>query len=433
MSKSRFDTEYLKWLQQLDVEEDDTVWEEIQNELDFIETWDYISGELDRINPPIRKITTKSYIKIVAAAAVAILLILASVNYFGEHVNQPPVHTEIIKTEEKLIENEINTTPEINKEQKTEDIVQKELLASAPATPVTPTTPVTPVTPVTPTTPATMSVRETTGYIAEVESVPFSEKEENKDTFERFEEYGITEIPDQQFRIQNLFAISIRDLSPGIITPDISLAGSSGSTGPFLSISDVGFSYSYKNTWLLNYETKNGLNPTKLGNTLLTFHQDLGILSTVAIRGQHFIGLEFLWRSGTGQKYQQYINASYVDRNIKLDYVKLQAYYIWDHRRIPGQTIIGGYTAKLKLAEDTRGKVTFNVNDEYRNLDYGLLLGYQFNIPLKNRIFISPGFRVTCDFINIYEGYAEAFNPFKKTNNIAAGINLSISYRLPQQ
>ena len=50
MSKSRFDTEYLKWLQQLDVEEDDAVWEEIQNELDFIETG-IIYPRIDRINP----------------------------------------------------------------------------------------------------------------------------------------------------------------------------------------------------------------------------------------------------------------------------------------------------------------------------------------------------------------------------------------------
>ena len=89
MSKSKFEIEYLNWLQQLDVEEDDTVWEEIQGELDFVETWDYISYELDRINPPVRKIVTKSYIKIIAAAAAVILLILASVNYFSEHVNQP--------------------------------------------------------------------------------------------------------------------------------------------------------------------------------------------------------------------------------------------------------------------------------------------------------------------------------------------------------
>ncbi len=111
MSIDKFDIEYLKWLQQLDVEEDDSVWEEIQNELDFIETWDYISHELDRINPPVRKIVIRPYIKIAAAAAAAILLILFSVNYFGGHINQPLIHTEIAKSGEKLIAKEINTTP----------------------------------------------------------------------------------------------------------------------------------------------------------------------------------------------------------------------------------------------------------------------------------------------------------------------------------
>ena len=414
MSINKFNIEYLKWLQQLDVEEDDSVWEEIQNELDFIETWDYISRELDKINPPVRKLVIKPYIKIAAAAAAAILLILVSVNYFREQINQPLIHTKITKSGEKLIEKEISTTPEINKEKLTltEDLVQKEILTSVPATPATP---------------ATISGQKSSGYFSEVKSVAFSE---NKDNFERFEEYGITEIQNQQFRIKDLFVSDPGDLSLKPITHDLPVAKSGRKSEPFLHLADVGVFYSYKNTWLLNYETKNGLNPKKLGNTLLTFHQDIGILSTIAIKDQHFIGLEFLWRSGTGQKYQQYINASYVDRSIKLDYLKLQAYYIWDHRSIPGQIIIGGYTAKLNMAEDTQGEVTFNVSDKYRNSDYGLLLGYQFDLPLNNRISISPGFRVNCDFINIYEENGWAFNPFKKTNNLAACINISISYRL---
>lgn len=414
MSIDKFDIEYLKWLQQLDVEEDDSVWEEIQNELDFIETWDNISRELDRINPPVRKIVIRPYIKIAAAAAAAILLILFSVNYFGGQINQPLIHTEIAKSGEKLIAKEINTTPEINKEEltPTEDLVKKEISASVPASPVT------------------ISGRKTSGYFTEVKSVAFSEKKENEDTLEKFEEYGITEIQNQQFRIKDLFVSDPDDLSLKPITLDLPVAKSERKSEPFLHLADVGAFYSYKNTWLLNYETRNGLNPKKLGNTLLTFHQDIGILSTIAIKNQHFIGLEFLWRSGTGQNYQQYINASYVDRSIKLDYLKLQAYYIWDHRSIPGQIIIGGYTAKLNLAEDTQGEVTFNVSDKYRNSDYGLLLGYQYDLPLSNRISISPGFRVNCDFINIYEENGWAFNPFKKTNNLAACINISISYRL---
>lgn len=411
MSKSKFDTEYLKWLQQLDAEDDGTVWEEIQGELDFVETWDYISCELDRIYLPIRRTGAKSYVKIISVAAAVILLMLASVNYFNEHVNQPPVNSIKISAEEKLIEKDINTTSEIKQEVHTEDLVQKSSLIPGPVP---------------------RSAQEISSYQTEVKSIAFSEKKENEDSLESVEEYGRAGIQKQQFEINNLLVSNAGELSALIISPDLGLTGSGRTSGPFLRIAEVGVVYGYKNTWLLNYETKNGLDPKKLGNTLLTFHQDMGLLSTIAIKDHQFIGLEFLWRSETGQKYQQYINASYVDRNINLNYVKLQAYYIWDHRNIPGQTIIGGYIAKLRLAEEVQGMVTFNVSEKYRNSAYGLLLGYQFNMPLKNRMFISPGFRVSYDFINIFESDAGTVNPFKKTNNFTAGINISISYRLFQ-
>jgi len=176
-------------------------------------------------------------------------------------------------------------------------------------------------------------------------------------------------------------------------------------------------------------ETENGLNPTKLGNTLLTFHQDMGVFSTIAFNDRPLIGLEFYWRSETGQNYQQYINASYVDRSIRLNYFKLQAYYIWNHRDIPGQTIAGAYVGKLKMAEDVQGMVTINVEDKFRNSRFGLLLGYQFNIPLKNKIFISPGLRVTYDPANAYERNSADSNPFKKTSQLAACINIGVSYK----
>ncbi len=434
MSSNKFDTDYLKWLQQLDVEEDDTVWEKIQDELDFIETWDNISSELDRINPPTHRLVSKPYINYISAAAAVILLLLASVFYFREYVKNP-IQSEPILAEEKQIEKEINTSSEINREDHSEDSASesrsgqevsafhgkakkeyRSVLFSENK--------------------ENIDNKETAQYIKTAEDIENKEitgnidEKGNEYASERIEKPGIAEIQNLRPEIKDLLASNAGDLSSAVITPDLPVTGSGRTSKPFLRISDVGVSYSYKNTWLLNYETINGLNPRKLGNTLLTFHQDMGVLSTIAIKDHHNIGLEFFWRSETGQKYQQYIDASYVNRNIKLDYFKFQSYYIWDHRSIPGRIIIGGYIGKLKMAVDVQGGIMFNVNDRYRNLDYGLLLGHQYNMLLKNKIFISPGFRVNYDFINIYQGDVEAFNPFKKTNKLAACINIAISYRL---
>ena len=51
MTSDKFDIDYNKWLRQVEVGEDDSVWNEIQDELDLIETWDNISAHLDVVAP----------------------------------------------------------------------------------------------------------------------------------------------------------------------------------------------------------------------------------------------------------------------------------------------------------------------------------------------------------------------------------------------
>jgi hypothetical protein len=201
------------------------------------------------------------------------------------------------------------------------------------------------------------------------------------------------------------------------------------SSGISFRVAEVGLVYGYKNTWLLNHETINGLNPKKLGNTLPTFHQDIGVSSSFELNNRHMFGLEFLWKSETGQNYQQYINASFVDRNIKLDYIKLQAFYFRENNKLPGQAIVGGYFARLKMAEEQQSITRFNVKDSYSDIDYGLLAGYQLSFALKNKIIFNPGIRVSYDLGNIFKGDDIIPGQFKKTRNLAASFNLSLSYR----
>ena len=407
MSKSKFDKEYLKWLQQLDVEDDNSIWENIEDELDFIETWSHISSELDKAKPATRRIAIKPYRRYIAAAAAILLLIITSVYFLREYIN-PHSGPDPLLTEGINKEKETYTESDINQEAHPLDSIQK--------------TAVVPV-------PATRFAGTAAGRAGKVKPLPSSDRKENYDIVDRKEEYLIAGINYQQSGLPDLYVNHAGELAPLDISTDPGVVKSDKRSGPVIRISDVGASYSYKNTWLLNYETKNGLNPTKLGNTLLTFHQDMGVFSTIAFNDRPLIGLEFYWRSETGQNYQQYINASYVDRSIRLNYFKLQAYYIWNHRDIPGQTIVGAYVGKLKMAEDIQGMVTINVEDKFRNSRFGLLLGYQLNIPLKNKIFISPGLRVTYDPTNAYEINSADSNPFKKTNQLAACINIGVSYK----
>ena len=70
-----FDREYLEWLQQLDADDGDSVWEAIENELDLIETWSRIDMELNRVLPQRKKIIPLEFLKVAGVAAAILLMI----------------------------------------------------------------------------------------------------------------------------------------------------------------------------------------------------------------------------------------------------------------------------------------------------------------------------------------------------------------------
>ena len=407
MSRNVFDRKYRKWLQQLDVNDADSVWEAVEDQLDLVETWDRINTELDRVKPQRKRIIPLPFLRIMEVAAAILILVLIPLLYLKEQDNN--ISGPALSHAEKAHTPDETLTP------------SGEALASSGEV-------------LTPPGRAAHSQGETVARYGETPSptaetvllpdgtVPAPEKTDPSP--------GRTVIKSLEPVITSLTGISTGDKTDLIASVIETTVPSKKTSGPFFRIHDAGLMYSYKNTWLLNYETRNGLNPAKLGNTLPTFHHDLGITSTLVLKEKHDIGLELLLMSETGQNYQQYINASYVNRKITLNYFKLQAWYMWKHRKIPGSTIAGIYFARLGMAEEIQGDLKFSVRDDYRNHDYGLVLGYRLDVPLFNNIVMYPGIRFNYNLMNIFEGHTGTANIFKTTNNFTAGINVAFTYGL---
>lgn len=415
MSSSKFDIEYKKWLHQIDEEPDKSVWNNIRDELDFIETWDNIESELDKKLPTRQKNRKLVYIPAMAAAIAAIILMISGP--FGL-LQSPP-------------DAPINHAPREFAQQLTDSM----MVIDSTYIPRVETVPVVPENYFD----ASRSLAiGTERDLVTPRITPPEERisREVKAPFEN-EEMFIPESRRLKFKMDNQFSPAdgriqltnkiTNDLSEETIThsmPEIFEKEAS-----FISLADIGMVYGYKNTWLINHETRNGLDPKKLGNTLVTFNRDMGISSTWAIKGKPFLGIEFLWNSATGQKYQQYIDARFVERDINLDYTRLQAMYIYDYARIPGQLLLGGYVARLNLGEETRGDVTFDVSQNYNKLDYGLLAGYQVNVNLHDRIVITPGIRGSYNLVNMFKGDGNVPDHFKTTKNFTTGFSFALSYR----
>jgi hypothetical protein len=409
MTRSRFDIEYNKRLQQVNVGEDDSVWNEIQDELDFIETWDNISAKLDVIKPQKGRVIPMRLLRVIAASAAVILIMFLPVRYFIEQANQPIPLSELSIEDDKkevIISDDQNPLIEINEGA---ELNQRTVYEMPPSKNL-----------------YEESVATSSSSEVIIAIIDSKDSESTANITEELELLRIQNIP---FDTNTLIA-SNNALPPfSKVTEFNYIPEPSKSSVISIRVVDVGLMYGYKNTWLLNHETRNGLNPSKLGAALPTFHQDIGLTSSLEINNRHLFGLEFLWKSEAGQNYQQYINASYVERNINLDYQKLQSFYVWRNKKIPGQVIIGGYFARLTLAEEIQDKTRFSVDDRYSDLDYGLLTGYQLNIALRNRIIIKPSVRVSYNLVNIFEGDDITPSHFKRTKNLAASFNVSLSYR----
>ncbi|MEE4176434.1 MAG: hypothetical protein V2I46_02890 [Bacteroides sp.] len=412
MTLSKFDIEYNKWLRQLDVEEDDAVWNGIQDELDFIETWDHIAGQLDKIKPPKARVIPMKFLKYIAAAAAVILLMVLPVKNLVEQVIQPDIVAEQNNEGDQQIKIIRDEEPPLRKVETNTD------LANGAETKVTPVDP---------------SFQESFNFLSAAHLNGLVESKDFEETVFTSEKFVFEKIKIPSFDVDNLLASNVDMLQNWSGKHNARFSGPDDASGAAFRIVELGLVYGLKNTWLLNYETFNGLDPDRLGNTRFTFHHDIGASSMLEFNNQHLVGLEFFWKSEAGQNYQQYINASFVERNIQLDYRKVQAFYIYPQAKFPGQVLLGGYVARLTLAEEQQGIAVISVDNSYRKLDYGLVAGYQFNVSFRNNINIHPGFRVNYNLVNIFEGDDITPGRFKKTRNLSASFNISFSYRFPNE
>jgi hypothetical protein len=468
MSRSKFDIDYDNWLRKVEVTEADSVWEDIQYELDFADTWNSISKELDHVAPVSSGLLQGSLIKTAVIATTMLVILLAP----AKRLDDPGVHQDIITLSDVPSTGNMDASPtnDLSDEQ---SLSQYESPAEKPVekrgaeavqkdVPIESTAETTEKTavekhPVNITTAEDHAEKAGTGIITEsgekagpAVSLDDDNRGEKPDK-EILPKTTLPETPTEYLEksdpdnfvmqpslvfnnINNrkfISQINLESRINGSSLPFNFAPGSynAGRTRSALKLMDLGIIYSYKNTWLINYETINGLNPEKLGNTLPTFHKDIGISSTLLLRERHYIGLDFMIKSEAGQNYEQYINASYLRKNIQLDYSKLQGYYIWYRGRIPGQLLTGGYLARLNLGEENKGDEIITVSDNYSNYDYGLMVGYQLTIFLQDKIIVRPGFRLSYNLVNVFRGDELTPGYLKDTRNFAAGFKISLSYR----
>lgn len=416
----------------LDKEELDNIWEEISSDLDIEEVWTSISSDLDLMMPQGRSsgLILKSFL--------AGLIILIGFIPVRKKASDPAVIEPVI-----FIENQIT-------EQKSGYYLGIESYDSG------------------------ITITEPPVVLKQSELLFEKDKENNSSFIEKsrqnVSEKGsmISVSPEKASTVLNIYLIDDSDLIisherisveetgiPRARIPensDISLflngqntwrlkknvlSANTGSSLPLPSGGKItaGFITLYKNTWLLNQETFDGLKSETLNTTEYVFFPDAGLSLNYSLGKYWSLQADGFFYSSTGQQYHDYIYGQYLRKKITLRYstVSFSVKYNFPVAGFfpPRSTVnilAGGYLSFLHHAGQTIGREKENIISQYNRYDFGIRCGGEIEIYINNKLSVAPGIFTTFGMPNIYKGDGTIPGNLRRTNNGSGGFHLTIYY-----
>jgi hypothetical protein len=404
------------------------VWENIENELDIDQVWSRVSNQLDRIKlfSTIKKITYYS------AAAIALFLILEyfmtersplgipdqeslSRESFGEKPEEAkPFHiedkAEANDTIAEAIQN-IEKPPEIPEINDTEEIPLKAEITGV-ATP---------------------------SYLTDHQSAePGSQGNKSVKMWSKTDTLmTITPLNTGHGK----FPTESTDFHPVLQPPFYEdLVSVPAKSNSYLRGFYLGVSAQLGNTWLLNSTTVNGLKSNELNATVPYFGKSFGLLAGKNISGRITFQMEGAIIDEAGQKYHEYLHGKYVTRVLSLDYTTFNIHlrygrsHLWAvNTPVASNLLFGPYVSYLKSATEIVETETENIKYHYENLDYGMIVGYEFDFHLKGGFLLSTGLRIKMGIPNVYAGNELIPSTFNKTRTASVNVTLGFKYFIPRK
>jgi hypothetical protein len=197
----------------------------------------------------------------------------------------------------------------------------------------------------------------------------------------------------------------------------------------------AGLIASYKNTWLLNHETIDGLKSESLNTTEIVFFPDIGLSLSYSLNKALWLQADGYIFSKTGQEYFDYIYGHYSRKKITLRYstfVFSAKYKIIGIRQIIHRSslnlLAGGYLSVLHYASQEINSDHKNIGSQYQKFDIGLRLGSEFEMSLSDQLSLAPGLFLSLGIPNIYKGNIDIPGYLKRTHNGSAGFCLAFYY-----
>jgi len=413
----------------LNQEELDEIWEEISTETDMDEVWNGISSDLDTVMPVDSGSST-----IVKSAAIVLIILLGLIPVkkilLDSGISQPDILTENKQNEQsveftsKIIPEDSNigiqTKEDISlalkksinegEEGNNPTLAEKKRADQTLGTPISVSSEIVSM---------VLAVSELTdsNLVVFPDNIPI-------------EKFSISPVlfPDDQRMIKllsktDLVSLKINDnpSTDGSSLPSIYRGRISG-----------GFITLFKNTWLLNHETFDGLKSESLTTTEIMFFPDVGLSLNYSLNKTWLLQTDLFFSSNTGQEYLKYIYGHYSRKKITLNYstmdLSVKHKFTISGNFIPRSSInvlAGSYISFLHYAYQKINTDLENIGSQYWKFDFGFRLGGEFELQVFDQLSIAPGLFLSIGIPNIYKGTDNIPGYFRKTHNGSAEFHLT--------
>ncbi len=186
------------------------------------------------------------------------------------------------------------------------------------------------------------------------------------------------------------------------------------------------------NTWMVNNKTVEALKSDDLTAVNASYGMNIGVHAGANIGQRMRLRSDFMWLSQSRQSYNEYLNGKYVTTNYELNYytLSLQAGYRFNNVGREHYVWAGSYIGFMRGATRALPGITADIRNEFSDLDYGVMAGYDYPLSLGYSLTITPGVSFKYGLKNVFQGNDYIPWYLSQTRNAAINFSLSISYSL---
>jgi hypothetical protein len=189
-------------------------------------------------------------------------------------------------------------------------------------------------------------------------------------------------------------------------------------------------------SYLLNEKTFRGMEKSSLTTSLPAFRKSFSLQAERVLSPRLALLTDLVVHHEAGQRYEEYYGGVYGTTDTRLRYSQLNALLAFtpQHRAFSNRPhtrwlagLSGGWLHNASL---TGPLGTTDLSAEYTKHAAGLLLGFEYVVPLGGNIRMGYGLRGYMDLLNIYAGTAEIPPHFRVTRSASLDFTLSFKYEL---